>query len=168
MDSLTQTQIAKYLRDYNSLIYYMTDNEYEDVSAFEVFEYEVYDEENEDSLDAKSYYKRMLDIAYIYTKMRMFSFAEDYTLKRGNNFINNDDDVVLNLSEVDCQELAYVYLNWKNHGAGYTRCQRCNRLMKQSKTKPKKYCEDCAKEVQTEQKRLWAEKNRKNLTLQND
>ena len=91
MDSLTQTQIARYLRDYNSLIYYMTDNEYEDVSAFEVFECEVYDEENEDSLDAKSYYKRMLDIAYIYTKMRMFSFAEDYTLKRGNNFINNDD-----------------------------------------------------------------------------
>ena len=80
MDSLTQTQIARYLRDYNSLIYYMTDDEYEDVSAFEVFECEVYDEENEDSLDAKSYYKRMLDIAYIYTKMRMFSFAEDYTL----------------------------------------------------------------------------------------
>ena len=40
--------------------------------------------------------------------------------------------------------------------------------MKQSKTKPRKYCEDCAKEVQTEQKRVWAEKNRKNLTRQND
>ena len=84
------------------------------------------------------------------------------------NFINNNDEVVLNLSEVDCQELAYVYLGWKNHGVGYTRCQMCNRLMRQSKTKPKKYCEDCAKEVQTEQKRLWAEKNRKNLTPQND
>lgn len=84
------------------------------------------------------------------------------------NFINNDDEVVLNLSEVDCQELAYVYLNWKNNGVGYTRCKRCNRLMKQSKTKPRKYCEGCAKEVQTEQKRLWAEKHRKNLTQQND
>ena len=83
------------------------------------------------------------------------------------NFINTDE-VVLELDEDDCQELAYVYLNWKNDGKGYTKCQRCNRWMKQSKTKPKKYCEDCGKLVQTEQKRLWAEKNRKNLTQQND
>lgn len=83
------------------------------------------------------------------------------------NFIDCND-VVLELDEIDCQELAYVYLSWKNDGKGYTKCQRCNRLMKQSKTKPKKYCESCAKEVQTEQKRLWAEKSRKNLTQQND
>lgn len=83
------------------------------------------------------------------------------------NFIN-DDETVLNLDETDCQELAYVYLNWKNGGKGYTRCQRCHRLIKQSKTKPRKYCEECAKEVLTEQKRLWAEKSRKNLTVQND
>lgn len=83
------------------------------------------------------------------------------------NFINTDE-IVLELDEDDCLELAYVYLNWKNDGKGYTKCQRCNRWMKQSKTKPKKYCEDCGKIVQTEQKRLWAEKNRKNLTQQND
>lgn len=83
------------------------------------------------------------------------------------NFINTDQ-VVLELDEVDCQELAYAYLSWKNNGKGYTKCQRCNRLMKQGKTKPKKYCDDCAKVVQTEQKRLWAEKSRKNLTKQND
>lgn len=83
------------------------------------------------------------------------------------NFINTDE-VVLELDETDCQELAYVYLQWKNNGKGYTKCQRCSRLMKQGKTKPKKYCEGCAKEVQTEQKRLWAEKSRKNLTQQND
>lgn len=83
------------------------------------------------------------------------------------NFINTDG-VALELDETDCQELAYVYLHWKNDGKGYTRCQRCNRWMKQSKTRPKKYCENCAKDVQTEQKRLWAEKNRKNLTQQND
>jgi hypothetical protein len=77
-------------------------------------------------------------------------------------------EVVLELDEVDCQELAYVYLNWKNDGKGYTRCHRCNKLTKQSKTKPKKYCEECGREVQKEQKRLWAEKSRKNLTLQND
>lgn len=83
------------------------------------------------------------------------------------NFISMDD-VVLELDEMDCKELAYVYLSWKNNGNGYTKCQKCDRLMKQSKTKPKKYCEDCAREVQREQKRLWAEKSRKNLTQQND
>ena len=84
------------------------------------------------------------------------------------NFINDEDEVVLSLDEIDCQELAYIYLNWKNEGKGYTRCQKCNRLIKQSKTKPRKYCEECAKEVLTEQKRRWAEKSRKNLTPQND
>ena len=84
------------------------------------------------------------------------------------NCINDDDEVVLSLDEVDCQELAYIYLNWKNDGKGYTKCQRCNRMIRQSKTKPRKYCEECAKEVLTEQKRLWAEKSRKNLTIQND
>ena len=83
------------------------------------------------------------------------------------NFINTDN-VVMELDEMDCQELAYIYLMWKNDGKGYTKCKKCNRLIKQSKTKPKKYCEKCAKEVQTEQKRLWAERNRKNLTQQND
>jgi len=78
------------------------------------------------------------------------------------------DDIALELDEIDCQELAYVYLNWKNNGKGYTKCQRCHKWMKQSKTKPKKYCEECGKVVQTEQKRLWAEKSRKNLTQQND
>ncbi len=83
------------------------------------------------------------------------------------NFIDVNN-VTLELDETDCQELAYVYLNWKNGGKGYTKCKRCNKWMKQSKTKPKKYCEDCAKVVQTDQKRLWAEKSRKNLTQQND
>ena len=63
------------------------------------------------------------------------------------NCINDDDDVVIELDETDCQELAYVYLNWKNEGKGYTRCQKCNRLIKQSKTKPRKYCEECAEET---------------------
>lgn len=84
------------------------------------------------------------------------------------NFINDIDEPVLTLDEIECQELAYVYLSWKNDGKGYTRCQKCRRVIKQSKTKPRKYCEECAKEVVTEQKRLWAEKSRKNLTQQND
>ena len=86
------------------------------------------------------------------------------------NFVshNQDDKVAFELKEVDYLELAYVYLSWKNNGKGYTRCTRCDRLMRQSKTKPRKYCEECAKEVLTEQKRQWAEKSRKNLTPQND
>ena len=84
------------------------------------------------------------------------------------NFIDDESEVVLTLDEVDCQELAYQYLSWKNDGKGYTKCQMCNRLIKQSKTKPRKYCEECAKDVEREQKRLWAEKSRKNLTQQND
>lgn len=61
------------------------------------------------------------------------------------NFINNgDDEVALNLNEVDCQELAYVYLNWKNNGECYGRCELCGRLMKCSKKNSKRFCESCA------------------------
>ena len=81
---------------------------------------------------------------------------------------NPDDVIAFELQEVDYLELAYVYLSWKNDGKGYTRCTVCNRLMRQSKTKPRKYCEECAKEVLTKQKKMWAEKSRKNLTQQND
>lgn len=89
------------------------------------------------------------------------------------NCINDDDDVVLELDEIDCQELAYVYLNWKNDGKGYTRCQKCKKIIKQSKTRPRKYCEECAEESHLESKRL-SEKRRRdkirgqNLTQQND
>jgi hypothetical protein len=63
------------------------------------------------------------------------------------NFIDNENELVLELDEVDCQELAYVYLNWKNGSKGYTRCQLCNRLMRQSKNNPRRFCEDCSKIV---------------------
>ena len=70
------------------------------------------------------------------------------------NFINEDDDVVLNIDETDCQELAYVYLKWKNDGKGYTKCQRCNRLMRQSKNGIRKYCETCRVEAEAENKSI--------------
>ena len=59
------------------------------------------------------------------------------------NFINEEDEVVFTLDEVDCQELAYVYLNWKNNGAGYGRCEYCGRFMKKSKKNPHRFCEEC-------------------------
>ena len=63
------------------------------------------------------------------------------------NFINNSDDVVLTLDEIDCQELAYAYLNWKNSGRGYGRCECCKRLIKKSKRNPERFCEHCSKIV---------------------
>ena len=57
------------------------------------------------------------------------------------NFIDNEGEEVLYLDEADCQELAYVYLNWKNNG-GYVKCENCGRLYKKSKYK--RYCSKCA------------------------
>lgn len=58
---------------------------------------------------------------------------------------NSDDEIAFELKEIDYLELAYVYLSWKNGGKGYVRCEKCDRLMRQGKTKPRKYCEECAK-----------------------
>ena len=63
---------------------------------------------------------------------------------------NPDDEIAFELKEIDYLELAYVYLSWKNEGKGYARCQKCDRLMRQGKTKPRKYCEECAKIVERE------------------
>lgn len=87
------------------------------------------------------------------------------------NFINDEDEVALSLDETDCQELAYIYLNWKNDGKGYTRCQECRRIIKQSKTKPRKYCEECALKQTKENWKKASQKyynSHKNLTQQND
>lgn len=85
---------------------------------------------------------------------------------------NEEDAIAFELKEVDYLELAYVYLSWKNDGKGYARCQKCDRLMRQGKTKPRKYCEECAKEVERENTkervRRFREKCNENLTEQND
>ena len=67
-------------------------------------------------------------------------------------FVSEDDndEVVLELKEIDFKELAYVYMCWKNNGEGFTKCQRCGKTVKQSKTRPKKYCEECAEIVEKE------------------
>lgn len=69
------------------------------------------------------------------------------------DFVSNnvDDPIAFELKEIDYLELAYVYLSWKNDGKGYARCKRCDRLMRQGKTKPRKYCEECAKDANNEQ-----------------
>ena len=82
---------------------------------------------------------------------------------------NENDEVILSLSEIDFQELAYVYLNWKN-GCGFTRCKVCGRIMKSNKNNTKLYCEACSKVVKREQDRVAYEKRKiqKVDTHQND
>lgn len=76
------------------------------------------------------------------------------------NFIEEDGKIELVLNEADCQELAYVYLKWKN-GSGFKRCRRCSRLMNSRNKKDLcPYCEqstqdnnhiwciDCGSEVE--------------------
>lgn len=76
------------------------------------------------------------------------------------NFIDVDGDVQLILNEVDCQELAYVYLREKD-GKGFKRCKSCGRLMRSNGHKdvctycehsPKDathiWCIDCGEEVE--------------------
>lgn len=58
------------------------------------------------------------------------------------NFIDDDEDAEFIVDEVDCKELAYVYLNWKNNG-GYDRCESCGRLFR--KNRYRKYCYECAR-----------------------
>lgn len=58
------------------------------------------------------------------------------------NFMDNDGESEFIVDEVDCKELAYVYLNWKNNG-GYDRCESCGRLFR--KNRYRKYCYECAK-----------------------
>lgn len=76
------------------------------------------------------------------------------------NFIDVDGDAQLILNEVDCQELAYVYLREKD-GKRFKRCKSCGRLMRSNGHKdvctycehsPKDtthiWCIDCGDEVQ--------------------
>lgn len=58
------------------------------------------------------------------------------------NFIDDGGDAELVVNEIDCKELAYTYLNWKNNG-GYDRCEQCGRLFR--KNRHRKYCYECSK-----------------------
>lgn len=57
------------------------------------------------------------------------------------NFIEKDGEEALRLNEVDCQELAYVYLNWKGKEK-FKRCTRCGKLMKSKASDD--ICTDCS------------------------
>lgn len=61
------------------------------------------------------------------------------------NFIEENGETELILNEIDCQELAYAYLKWKN-GSGFKRCRRCGRLMN-SRNK-NDFCQYCVQSSQ--------------------
>lgn len=75
-----------------------------------------------------------------------------------------DDVEVIRVNEFDFDELAYVYESWKSGGAGFTRCERCNRLMQQGKTKPRKYCRECAAEIEKQNSKERVRQFRANVT----
>ena len=62
------------------------------------------------------------------------------------NFVDNDGDAELVLNEIDCQELAYAYLKWKD-GKGFKCCKSCGRLMRNKGSKDIcTYCEQSPKD----------------------
>ena len=79
MVSIPQTKIALYLHDYAKLTSLMLN--YPDSQPFTLFQnYLLRSNRLEDATE--EYYQRMLNTAYIFTKMKIFSIAEDYTLKQ--------------------------------------------------------------------------------------
>ena len=57
-------------------------------------------------------------------------------------FVDDECDVVMELTEDDYKELAYAYLNYKN--GGYKHCKGCGRLFKMHKRSPGRlYCKEC-------------------------
>lgn len=64
--------------------------------------------------------------------------------------VDDDSEVVMELSEGDYKELAYTYLNYKN--GGYKACKGCGKLFKMHKNSPGRlYCKECGhKEEQSE------------------
>ena len=67
-------------------------------------------------------------------------------------FVDEEESsIVMRLTEPDFKDLAYVYMAWKNGGKGFTKCQKCGITIKQSKTKPRKYCDKCATIINKQQ-----------------
>lgn len=119
-----------------------------------------------------------VDFEYFYANLYDFNVLKMNTSPVSTiqlvDFVSHDenDPIVFELKEIDYLELTYAYLSWKNGGKGYSRCEKCDRLMRQSKTKPRKYCEECAKAVESENSkervRRFRKKCNENLTQQND
>lgn len=73
------------------------------------------------------------------------------------NFIDNDSDVVLKIT--DFRELGYEYQNYIGDGK-FIRCFECRRLVRKN-GKTDKYCNFCATAKRLETKRNWWNNNQK-------
>lgn len=75
------------------------------------------------------------------------------------NFINNDSDVVLKIN--DFRELGYEYQNYIGDGK-FIRCSECERLVKRKNNHDRstKYCRECARNIQFNQKKTWDRENK--------
>ena len=89
---------------------------------------------------------RDIFMQFAYDKGVLLRHSRAASIEKTVGFISQDenDKVVLKLKESDFKDLAYVYMAWKNGGKGFTKCQKCGITIKQSKTKPRKYCDKCA------------------------
>lgn len=66
------------------------------------------------------------------------------------DFVDNDSEKVMELTEADYKELAYTYLNYKN--GGYRSCRGCGKLFKVNKKSHNKlYCKECSQKEETDE-----------------
>lgn len=115
------------------------------------------------STERNSFMHKLLADGYIKAPFKVSDEHRYITfMSEGEN-----DTEILRVSEQDFEELAYVYENWKNNGVGFTRCTECNKLIRQSKTKPRQYCKDCAHLIHLESKRLSEQRRRDKMRGQN-
>lgn len=69
------------------------------------------------------------------------------------NFIDNDSEMVMELTEPDYKELAYAYLNYKS--GGYRKCRGCGKLFKvNKKSHTKLYCKECSQKEEASEFKL--------------
>ena len=101
------------------------------------------------------YKERPYFMNFLYKDRDEGSFAErqEESRKKRNpqirhklNYVSYDEDdpIVMELTENNYTDLAYTYLNWKN--GGYKECIRCGRLFKTKKSGDNIYCPKCQKE----------------------
>ena len=97
------------------------------------------------------YKERPYFMNFLYKDRDEGSFAErqEESRKKRNpqirhklNYVSYDeeDPIVLELTENNYKELAFTYLNWKN--GGYKECKNCGRLFRAKKNA--QYCKKCA------------------------
>lgn len=92
------------------------------------------------SSDRRSFIRKLLDDGYL--ELSLDDEKSYYCVTFMSD--ENEDEKMIHINEIDFAELAYVYENWKNNGNGFVRCLKCGRLILRGRTKPRKYCKECA------------------------